>query len=104
MIYYTGCTLCSDLAMENPGIPLSSNFCYNISITGTVWTIEATRAAVNGGDGALCNADGTDNSAGAGSLIKIDIDFIEAKRILKEIKECVDKGTISYGLMTAEKN
>jgi len=36
--------------------------------------------------------------------IKIDIDLDDAKRILKEIKECVDKGTISYGLMTAEKN
>jgi len=42
----------------------------------------------------------------AKGLGKIDLklDFNNIREILKEINECVDKGIISYALITAEKN
>ena len=75
IIDYAPCGNFSDLAMENPGIPPSSNFCYDISFpSATVWRIVATRSLVNGGDGLDCQADGTDNTS-SGSTITIEIDF-----------------------------
>lgn len=82
VIDYTNCTLFSDLAMENPGIPASSNFCYDITLVGTVWAIQAERALVNGGDGADCNGDGTGTNPAGVSTIAVAIDFTDVNNII----------------------